>query len=376
MAPKGAKRAAAAAPAGAKRARVAPKDPVLVQCDVVAETIAKAALPEHVVQMLVAMIPRSLGVPVESRHSTQAAVVDMIHSALLDIEKGALQTVEEKKAAVGACADEHSVLNEKAASAEAALEARTRAAKERAEDLMAAAGALSSAQQLLAQKEQAAGLVEEDLAKAVKAKEDLEVALQQFSSLKNGEAVQNTEGALALVVGAGKSCGCDPTMLTSLSSALSKAPDARTSFEEMTLKCFEDALDKRAVGLASEIENLSGPGKAERVAAVSEATAARDEAAARHCACRDASAAADAERAASEVVLKEARDAVRGAQPNLGTAESALHAAEAQVELIRMGGLDTFRVLKERTLVQPEPVPKLVEAAPAEAPIETSPVEA
>merc|ERR1719428_1462162 len=103
--------------------------------------------------------------------------------------------------------------------------------------------------------------------------------MREFSSLKNGEATSNTQGALALVVGAGKSSGCDPTMLTSLSSALSKAPDTRTSFEEMTLKCFEDAVDKRTASLASEIENLSGHAKAERAAAVSEAAAARDEAA-------------------------------------------------------------------------------------------------
>merc|ERR1719389_424803 len=100
-------------------------------------------------------------------------------------------------------------------------------------------------------------------------------------------------------------------MLSSLSSALSKAPDARTSFEGMTLKFFEDAVDKRTASLASEIENLSGPAKAERAATMSEAAAARDEAAARHCACRDASGAAEKERAESEAVLKESREAVR-----------------------------------------------------------------
>jgi len=366
MAPKKSLKRPAAADAGASK-KVA-RD----QCSEVADALQDAELPKTVLSGLFnkTVLKDCLGVPKEDRHPFQEQVIQMITEVMESIESGMKSKIEaaekalaESDTAKAAKEAAEKTAEETVTTKKAEAEAAKTAASEAAEAAKAAKAALATATS-----EQKSGDAELDA--AIAKKEKLVSAKDgTYGAFKAGTMEEDKKDAgLIELVALGKEFGMDGTLLTSLPSALKKAPDARGTFDQMVCTTVEQTLDKNIASLAETITS-GEPAKAERASKVAAATTASEAAEAESVAKKEASTTATSALKEAEAALKAAVKEVKGHGPLTKELQKSLKADQAALEDFVGGPKEAFTSLLAYTLIVPE---EPEAPADAEAPAETA----
>jgi len=198
---------------------------------------------------------------------------------------------------------------------------------------------------------------------------------EPFGKMKEGTLESSeVKSASAEILKIGKEYSFDPSLLTSIPSAIAKKPEERGPFDSICLQQVEDELKKK---IAEMIEKLTAmePAKAEKAAELAAAETAMAAAQQKELDSKDALNTAKEEEKASEEALKAAKDAVKDFMPEMSAACDAVDEAKAEKETLTDTALTPFKELVEWSNVVPEPEPEAPaeEAPAAEAPAAEAP---
>lgn len=325
--------------------------------------------PAHVVAMLGENLVHCLGQAKEERHEFQVKVSGMVHEVLNSIQaklEASIAAAESKVAQADTEKASREALAEAAKDTAASKAAAATAAKEAVD---AAVAELKSAQEALqsAQKEQKNG----DLAFA--AADDKKVRMQSIITTvivpckegATGEAGVISKG-IAEVTKLGKEYGFDAALMSSLPSALNKAPADRGSFDQLVVTQVETELQNRLAALTKELEEAA-PAREERAAKVTAATATVEVASSKEASCKEALKAAQTEHKEADSAVKTTAKAVKQFGAEMKQVGADLAEAKESLDEFLQGAMATFKELLEQTNVVPEEPAKDAAAAPAEA---------
>jgi hypothetical protein len=340
------------------------------QCGVVAEAVQAADLPKAVVGMLSnkTLLKDCLAVPKEERHAFQEQVIQMITEVMESLEAALTTKITDAEKKV-ASSDEDKASKEAAEKAASeALEAKKTAAEEAKTASAEAIEAAKAAKAALtkAKEEQEEG--DAELEAAGTKKEKVEAGKGFLEALKAGTLEEGkVSEAVEELVAVAKDFGFDGTMITTLPSALSKAPSDRGAFDEMVFTQADDALVKQIATLADTIAN-GETGKAARAAKVTEATTALEAAEAASTAKKEAKTEAAAAQKEADTAFKAAAKEVKGHGPLMKQCQKDLESTKSDLVEFCEGPKATFSELVAYTLIVPE-APAAAEA-PAEMAVE------
>lgn len=361
MAPMKRPAAASAEGAGRKKAkseRNAQKE-VVRKVAAVAGAVRKApGYPKEILQMLAGNLTDCLGVAKEERHPFQVQVIDMVSQVL----QAAVASLEGQ---IAACEAKVGEADGEKVARDAAAAAKAEAHKACVEATVAAKAAHASATEghrnakeaLEAAKiEQKAGNAELDDAGATQTSL-MSAKADAFEPLKNGLLTGSAvKEAVASFVKVGKEQKFDASLMNSLPSAMSKAPDARGSFDTLVISQVEEAMLKELEGLA-ELLATGAPRKEERAAKVAAATATLEATVANEKAAKEAMKAAQvAEKEASDA-MKAADRAVKSFAPEMKQLKTELGQHKADLEELKSGPATAFAELLELSNAPP-PAPE------------------
>eukprot|EP00929_Paragymnodinium_shiwhaense_P058242 TRINITY_DN2915_c1_g2_i1.p1 TRINITY_DN2915_c1_g2~~TRINITY_DN2915_c1_g2_i1.p1 ORF type:complete len:411 (+),score=201.96 TRINITY_DN2915_c1_g2_i1:54-1235(+) len=361
MAPKGQKRASSAGPGSpAKKQSPAKK------LRIVSDALSLVDLPAHVCSMLSSTLGDSLGVGVDKRDALQVKVVGWIGDALTAQAAAMKKTLEEAESKMGNTEAEKAGLETAQKEAAEKIEAHKQAQDKAKEEAAAATKATKEARKAHkeAASEQMDGDAELEDAEADKTK--LEGAMNDmFKPLQEkGNAAEEVASKIAALSKLGKELAFEPSMLTSLPSALGKPPSERGTFDTMVLSHIEEELNKR-IGEATKVLSEGEAGKAERAAKVEAAQAALESA-------QEAEESAKAAVRAAATEMKELQQAQSDATTALEEFDSTVSGREKEVEDAKRklshfeeGAVAYFADLKEA--ISPELAAERAAEAKAEA---------
>jgi len=332
-------------------------------CKAIASALKSAKdFPDHVVKMLSENLVHSLGEVKEERHEFQVRVNEMVGEVLTSIQAGYQADIAAAQAKVDASGTEKLALEgvaEAAATTLATKKEETTAAEKAVEDAEAEVKATSKALKV-ALSEQKAGDAEVTTAEAKKTRLT-KVVTESFLPCKEGSLAGPAKTAIAEVAKLGSENNFDSALLSSLPSALGKAPSDRGSFDETVVTQvaneFKDIEAKLDAFLAE-----AAPGKAQREAKVTEAKAVADAAVAKKAACEDSLKTAKAAEKEATDAQKAAVKAVKSYGPEMKEVSAALADAKESLADFEEGPLASFKELLEKSNVVPE-------EPPAEAPV-------
>jgi hypothetical protein len=372
-----------AAAAGEEGGKKVPKSVVSIrreQCSVVAEALLGATgLSQPVVNMLSnkTLLKESLAVPKEERHPFQEQVIQMISEVMETLETNLKTEIEEAEKKLAASDTDKAAKEGAEIAAKEALEAKkaeTEAAKAASSEAVEAAKAAKAAL-ATAESEQQDGDADLDAASAKK--ELLEKAKDEaFAKVKAGELeAKPLSKAVEGLVGVATDFAFDGTLITTMPSALGKAPGARGAFDDMVFKQVEDALAKNIAALAETLAT-GDTGKTERATKVAAAKEAVEAAEAAKTAKGEAKTAAVAAQKEAEVALKAAVKEVKNHGPLTKQSQKDSETAKLALEEFLYGPKIALADLVAFTMVVPEEPPEApadAEAAPAEPAAEPAP---
>jgi len=332
--------------------------------------LATEGFPEDVLTMLAINLDKMFTSCKEERHKHQATAADMVSGVL----KAAVTSAEAEVTSAQTKVDElKGQKSERDAAAEAAAATQTakkeataavkEAEKKAVEDVKAAKAALSAAKET-----QTTG--DAELVESEGKKTRLETFLAgPFEGMKAGSLDdEKTKEGCAEVLKIGKEYNFDDSLLTSLPSAIQKAPDARGGFDTLCLTQVQELFQKAIAELAATLA-AGEPAKAERASAVTAAEEAFAAAETQETASKAALDEAKKEEGEAGEALKAAKAAVKAFNPELKEACDALDYAKASLKELDDDAVKPFTELMEWTNVPPpEPEPEVAEEPPAEPP--------
>eukprot|EP00928_Gymnodinium_smaydae_P025556 TRINITY_DN2030_c0_g1_i1.p2 TRINITY_DN2030_c0_g1~~TRINITY_DN2030_c0_g1_i1.p2 ORF type:complete len:556 (+),score=213.06 TRINITY_DN2030_c0_g1_i1:73-1668(+) len=343
--------AAAAAGIPPQKKQAASTATLAKKCESIREALRQAeGLSPSMQAMLTAGVESSLGVPKDKRHPVQEKVVGWITEALSSVKA----SIEEKRAAAAAAvANADGERKSREDSLEAAKQTQAErhdAVTAKKEASRAAGEALKAAKAAVLEAERAQAEGDAELKNVEAKKASLASALEAFEKLQApppaAEAEEgappppavDTEASLAVVSTVGKEFGFDPSMLTALPSAFSKAPDQRGQFDTLVLDQFREEHAKKMATLDAELE-AARPAREERAAAVDAAKKAEEEAASADETARAELQAAQTAQADADAATKAAQKALKEFAGEMKTATLSLSEAEKQVKAFAKGPL-------------------------------------
>jgi len=317
--------------------------------------LATEGYPEDVLTMLAGNLDKIMSTCKEERHKHQSTAADMVSSVLkagVTAAEGEVASAQAKVDELQAQKGDRDAAAEAAAATQTAKKEATAAAKEAekkaAEDLKAAKAALGAAKET-----QMAGDTAFLEAEGKKAK--LETFLAgPFEGMTAGSLdAEKTKEACAEVLKIGKEYSFDDSLLTSLPSAIQKAPDARGGFDTLCLTQVKELFEKAIAELAATLA-AGEPAKAERASAVAAAEGTLAAAEAQEAASKEALVQAKKEEGEAGDALKAAKKAVKAFQPELKEACDALDYAKAALQELQDDAVAPFAALMEWSNVEPE----------------------
>uniref|UniRef100_A0A7S2BFT7 Uncharacterized protein n=1 Tax=Alexandrium andersonii TaxID=327968 RepID=A0A7S2BFT7_9DINO len=362
------KRPASFAAREAKRAAKASGD-LKHRCEEVSSALlaATASFPLPVLEMLSSNIADSLGIVKDNRHPFQEQVATMIGEVLDAVSKVAQAKVAKAQSELSdltATKDElenaeQSAMEELNVKVEATNTAMTAAAGT-SDALIAAEAALADAQAALAETR---SVQDTDASK----KSYLSTMLsEKYVPLKEGTLEGSaTKGIVSEVVHFGKECSLDATLLSTLPTALSKAPADRGTFDKLVLEQLSEMFSRAIDDLEAKITKL-GVTIGDQQAKVDEATDKLDKA---KVADQEAKAAVDAAKASQKQATasrSEAKANLKAAGPAIKDATAALQEAECEASALQAGPMKAYQALMELSLAPEEPEPAAAAPVPTE----------
>lgn len=362
-------------PAATKIGGVSKKAAIGASCGAVKKALAGASTyPEPVLAMLGNTVSGCLSVAKEERHPFQEQVIHMVAEVLSSVETCINAQIAEAEKNVSEVEAEKSSKDQAEEAANVDLVAK-------AEAVEAAKTAFTESQEAfkvakstyaIAESQKQAGDAEFEGAAAQKQK--LESGFTSiFTPLKEGAASEgDPKQSIATMIKLGKEFKFDASLLTSLPSALSKAPDARGTFDAMVITQAEEDLQKQISDLSDTLA-LGEPKKAEREAKVQAAAAMLAAASEKEQSNKAVLKEAQDVKKEAEVVQKAAAKAVHAFAPDMKQVAKGLEAAKSSLKELKEGALAAFKELVERSAIEPAapeeeaPVAEEPSAVPAEA---------
>jgi hypothetical protein len=334
------------------------------QCGIVADALHEADLPKDVVGMLSnrTLLKDCLAVPKEDRHTYQEQVIQMLTEVMEGLEAAFNTKIAEAEKKVAASDVDKAAKEAAEKAASEALEAKKTAAEEAKTASAEAIEAAKAAKAALQAATDAQKAGDAELEAAGSKKEKVEAGKGFLDAIKAG-TVEEGKGSEAIeeVVSIAKNFGFDGTLITTLPSALGKAPGDRGTFDEMVFKQADDLLVKQIARLADTIAN-GETAKTARAAAVVEATTALETVEATSTAKKDAKTEAAAAQKEAETAFKAAAKEVKGHGPLIKQCQEDVETIKSDLAEFCEGPKAAFAELVAFTLIVPE--------APAEAPAE------
>jgi len=360
-----AKRQATAAEAAKGSARNAAKAAKKQCTDVARAVMASSDFPAHVLEMLSFSIPDSLGIPKESRHAFQDEVAGMIGDVLTKQEQNLQTSVAEAGAKLEEATAQKAEREKGVEDAEQKLTTQEEVAAAAQTVATDAAGALVAASEVLADARKDLAATAGEVSRAEAQKTLLASTLKDtYLPIKEGSAEPaKVKEGLATVVRVAKDFSVDRTLLESLTSAASKAPGDRGSFDILVLQQLDSEFQRCMAALEETIANAE-PTKKEREEKVTEAAAKVEEA---KSAVQESRASLEAAKTAQGQALAAKREASKALQqcgPEIKQAGVKVESAKASLEDFRGGPVAAYKALLEYTLAVPE---QAKPEAPAEA---------
>jgi len=371
MAPKKGNKRATTTPAAAGRPGKAAKlTPQEEQLQAVAQAIETVGLPDDCREMLLAVLPMSLGMPADTRHAVQDRIADMVGAslatALSDKDAAASKAGEEAKAAEGRRAELQAAQEAQEACARAAGEA----AQEKKAALSAADAALAEARAEAAKK---AG--EEQAAKEAEAAKKAEcdgfdaLVAEHLGPLKDGaweEGMLNGQQRVEHLQPALQQADLDASVTASLGISGSKKASERSAFDNMVLEQVVTSLHEKATALRKELAE-QGPGLAGAAAAAAAQASEVDKAEKAVQESKSASEQAQAQLQDSEAKSRAAAQELKAFSAEAKKAAKASEAAQSDLELFKVGPLVAYEALKNFSSKSAEAAREATAAAAEEA---------
>jgi hypothetical protein len=315
----------------------------------ISKEITKADLTQEVRDMLVTLLPLSLGEYADARHKYQEQMVSALEEVLKDIESSKSSEVTRLNAELET-ANKQKVEKEEATSeANRLKEAKAGAVKEKTVALAGAAETFRSGRDEKTRVDEAKQIDEKEVKAAASKKEQYDKMMEDLEFLRvavpdEPDAPAKADSVILMM----KKLNFEESLQIALPAVFSKKPDVRGQFDVIALDGLAKAIRNR-ISAQEDILAAAAPQQRKHEAAIAaaeetlksaiasqlSAAKAYEEAAAALRACNEE--AASAEKAAKE----EKRHAV--------SLTKSLSNAEALLEVFRDGPLANFHKLQQRT---------------------------
>lgn len=325
--------------------------------------------PQDARNMLASALRSALGIPKADRHPYQEKIVEFIGEVLSEQDKSIQEAITAAQGKVDGADAEKAARADVQAQAEAVLEERKATANEKQAAFDAASKAFSEAGSAMKAAEAAQRSGNHELDVAASKKEALEKVRQEAYVPLKEASITGAEAKKKLTVlsHAGKKYGFEPSLLTALVGALTKAPADRGEFDTVVLAQIDEEFATRISAIDKQQEEGQG-GRAERAATVEAAKAVYEGGKAAQ---EDSALALEAAKDAqdkSEAAVASAREAVAAFIPECKRNISELEDAKASLRAFLEGPLAAFAALREPPQA---PAPMDEGAAEAGAPAAT-----
>lgn len=356
-----------AATSAAKRVKA---DPGL---SAIADAIMEAEhIPKRCREMLTELLPLSLSVALDERHSLQKMAVDMVE-----------ETFQGKKSALEAAiaAEDEKLANLKGSEAELgrtvkesddALAAQKEVVQTAKDALVAATAAEQDSLKALNERREEQRSSGEKLARAQEAKTALEKVFEEhFKPIEDGASGAHFKQLEPFL----QQIEIEATLLTALPSSCAKSKQDRGSFDHLVIEELQKAIASKITALGDEV--VAGtPATAQLDAAVQAAVAEHEAKKAAQTQCAAGLDAAVKEQTDREATLSKARLAVDDFQPQVDRVTGEACKAKDALGSFERGPLSSFAAYKTKLAAQPETAPEAVpEAVPEAPPEKTAPAE-
>mmetsp|Transcript_125136 Transcript_125136/g.221779 ORF Transcript_125136/g.221779 Transcript_125136/m.221779 type:complete len:379 (+) Transcript_125136:75-1211(+) len=337
----------------AKAAQIekAPKaDPMLAG---IFDAVSRADLPEQCKQMMMAIVPCSLGVAADQRHDAQEAVIGMIERMFEEIKAKMTADIEEQKGLMAAAE------SKKENSAEAVAEVQSRLAVSEASSTEKMK-LLEAADSVVKEKLEFLGAAKNRQAEGDKAwapvkteKEQYENADKaEFKFLLEGEPREEDEvkKQYDVVKPLFDKLGLDVSLAASVFTAISKAPSDRGQFDNMVAEQLTKEWKDKMTKLEEQL-TAGAPAKSERAEVVQAANGELEKAQAEQSGAQAELTVAKEAAAAVTNELKVAQAALSSSEAELKKASQAVDAKVAELQQFEAFNVECFTTLKNKTSV-------------------------
>jgi len=378
------KRPAASASA-ATQAKKAVKvvDPTERKCKEVIKALAEFE-PESLRAVFGDVLPLSLAICQEERHSYQQGVVDMVGSEMAKHEESLEGNIAEAQAKVEQLDKDKEEKEKQLEELEKALEGKKAEAHEKKYALADAALAFRGAKEGLKEAEAKQKQGEKELSEVALKYDGLAKTISEvLEPLREGtmDKEKVPQAANEIVPTLQRYFFVEESLVPAIPTVLSKEPSARGSFDTMAATNLEE-LAKRALQSFSATIKGGEAAKAERQAAVEEADEALTSARSAQRVSAGIFTTAQTAEEAAQAAVSNAKQEIRAFGPDKKARSSALARAEKALKTFREGPSESFKELSTRSnVVEEEPAPmETAEATEAgetaeaaEAPAEAAP---
>lgn len=339
------------APRGKRSAADAGSGSVSKKCKTVRDALVMyEGVQSSVLEMLGSNLGACIGIAKEDRHEFQQQVVEMIGEMLEGMEAAFKANIEAEEAVVKSSEEEKKSRDEAKSVAEQTAADKVQATAVAKTALAEASDSFKQATEALAtaETEQKAG--EADYEQNMGKKTKLESTVNStYTPLKAGTMEASLVAtSISAVVALGKEFGFDPALLGSLPSALSKAADARGSFDTMCCAQLEDEVAKRI----AELDGILSSGETAKLSLASKVEAAKSALEAARQAeqsCIQVHKDAEESQKQAAAAAKEAAKAAKQYEPEVKRAHSSLDAAKKKLVSLQEGALADYKSLEERS---------------------------
>jgi myosin heavy subunit len=322
----------------------------------VESALEEVELPAGALEALLKVLPHSLSVAKDERHEFQERALDMVEKVLESTKTAKEQAIPAKQMEL-----------EETQKAKATQEVVTEKAKEECGSAQKACEdskcALAEVAQEFQQAKRDLTEVQTKLFDASKESEDAITAKEALEGLLRG-GVQSRAAEILEVKEFLKSIGhhleIDSTMMSALSLALARAPDARSNFDELTIKDLEEK-GARKIAERTEVIEKSESTKVALTAAAADAEAKLAVKKEQQIKAAVAYTKAAETATAAETTFKEAKKAKTDSAKAANKAIQDHETAQALYDLFAAGPIEDFRKLRERLSPVPEVTPAAAE---------------
>lgn len=306
-------------------------------------------VPLNVVQMLMEMLPGSVGVFRDERHPYQSRVVDMIGTVLGGTEAQMHRTIENIEAQIAGMAAERVIREAAVTSAEEVFSAKREVANKNKYELGDDAKAFKAAKEKVAAAKASVTVADKDLQALVGKKALLEGAVNEFvkplaaGTVGRDEATMLVESLMSVL----RKFQLDESMMTALPTALAKEPSMRGSFDTTLVTQLDEAVSDRLAALSAQIAEADAI-KAKHSSELKSGEAAFDSARMKQHSGAEAFNKARAEQKEAEDALAHAKEALANLDPEEEGLQVALKAAKEELQAFIDEPKKAFHTLSQR----------------------------